>query len=85
LIVTEKDKPPIGGMGGCIHDWVRSRDPFHADAFPADLKHAALVQGERRSGWLALDAWGNPIGFVADGDEYPPKRSGHQVVVVVTG
>lgn len=64
-------KPPVGGLGGCIHDWERSLDPWHEEAFPDDLKHAAPRGGKRLTGWMALDAWGNPLMFLADGEPIP--------------
>jgi len=53
MIISETQKPPVGGMGGSIHDWERGTDPFND----------AVI------GWLALDFWGNVIGFCADGVE----------------
>lgn len=48
-------------------NWERGKDPWHSDAFPDDLKHAALNHGERKGGWYLLDHWKNEIGFVEDG------------------
>lgn len=59
-------KPPVGGMGGSIHDWERGKSPWHKDAFPPEFKSAAPEQEDRKEGWYALDAWGNTIGFVTD-------------------
>lgn len=67
-LVTPDKKPPVGGFGGSIHDWERSLDPWHVDAFPDRLKWAAIRSGARRNGWMALDAFGTQIAFVADGD-----------------
>jgi hypothetical protein len=72
--VDANTKPPVGGMGGSIWDWERSLDPWHKDAFkgvPVDEKQidAFANTGERQAGWMALDAVGNPLGFVADGTE----------------
>lgn len=64
-------KPPLGGLGGCIHDWERSLDPWHKDAFPDEFKHLAPKQGERAKGWMALDTWKNPVMFVPDGERVP--------------
>lgn len=44
----------------------RSKDPFHSDAFPAEFKHAG-TDGERREGWMLIDWYENPIGFIPDG------------------
>jgi hypothetical protein len=67
---------PLGGMGGSIHTWERSLDPWHNDAFkgvPIDEKQidAFANKGERKSGWMALDGCGNPLVFVPDGTEWP--------------
>jgi len=59
-------------MGGSVHSWERSLDPWHKDAFPTGLEQAG-TGGERRAGWDALDAYGNVIGFVADGEEIPDR------------
>lgn len=67
LTITENQPPPVGGMGGSIHSWERSVDPWHQDAFPEGFKHAGS-EGQRKSGWSGLDASGNEIAFVADGD-----------------
>lgn len=71
MIIGPDAKPPVGGMGGSIHDRERGLDPWHAQAFPAHLADLAPHQGERRGGWFALDYWKNEIGFVEDGTEYP--------------
>jgi len=70
MIVSADQKPPVGGMGGSIHDWERGLDPWHAQAFPAHLADRAPNQAERKGGWFALDYWKNEIGFIADGDAY---------------
>ena len=81
MMVDEKTPPPTGGMGGSIHSWERSKDPFHQDAFRGtgmtdeQLDNAIVIgkggisKGERKSGWMGLDWCGNPICFVADGTE----------------
>jgi hypothetical protein len=76
--VDKDTKPPVGGMGGSIHDWERSSDPWHKDAFkgvPVDEKQidAFANRGERKEGWMALDWCGNPLGFVPDGEEFENK------------
>lgn len=70
-IVTADTKPPVGGMGGSIHDWERSLDPWHRDAFPKEFKKDAPNQGVRRKGWMALDAYRNPLMFLPDGEQMP--------------
>jgi len=78
MIVDENTRLPVGGMGGTLHAWERSLDPFHVDAFAGtglteeQLDNAIggkVSKEERKSGWLGLDYWGNPICFVADGTE----------------
>ena len=61
-------------MGQSVHSWVRSVDPWHADAFPEQLKGVGTT-GERKAGWDAIDAYGNVIGFVADGEEIADRPS----------
>lgn len=68
MITSPNEKPPLGLMGGSVHDWERAKDPFHADAAPDEFK-SQFKQGERLSGWMALDWCGNAIGFVPDGTE----------------
>lgn len=68
IIINVAIKPPLGGMGGSIHDWEKSLDPFHKDAFPNEFKQVG-TDGERANGWMALDWCGNAIGFVSDGAE----------------
>jgi hypothetical protein len=70
MIVSETQAPPVGGMGGSIHSWERSLDPWHQDAFPDEFKVVG-TDGERKEGWLALDAVGNPLGFIPDGTLVP--------------
>lgn len=82
MIVSKDNKPPVGGMGGTVHDWERSSSPWHVDAFKGtgltdeQLDNAVCVgaakgveRGVRQEGWMALDYWGNPVGFVPDGTE----------------
>lgn len=72
MIVSESVKPPVGGMGGSIHDWERSEDPWHPDAAPEEFKSAfSQINGEkpRAWGWMALDWCGNCIAFIRDGTE----------------
>lgn len=57
-------KPPLPFYG---ERWVRAKDPWHRDAFPDNLKHAAPRKGKRKMGWMLEDYWENPIGFVPDG------------------
>lgn len=70
--VDKDNKPPVGGMGGSIHDWERSSDPWHVDAFKGIGGISAdewANKGKRADGWMALDWCGNSLGFVADGTE----------------
>ena len=51
-------------------EWERSSDPWHKSQFPNGLEWAAPNQSDSpKSGWMAVDNWGNQIGFVADGTE----------------
>ena len=68
MIVSEDNKPPVGGMGGSVHDWKRGLDPFHSSAFPDEFK-PLFSKGKRSSGWLGLDWVGNIIAWVPDGTE----------------
>ncbi len=70
IIISATTKPPMTGLGGVIHQWERGLSPWHRSAFPDDLKDYAPEQSEARvEGWFALDGWGNPIAFMADGTE----------------
>jgi hypothetical protein len=73
MIISETQKPPVGGMGGSVHDWERGLDPWHEEAFEGLPTPLGCTKGERKGGWFALDAYGNQIGFVADGEEYPDE------------
>jgi len=66
--IDQSNKPPIGGMGGSIHDWERGEDPWHKDAFPDEFKEQISTTGVRKKGWFALDWCGNIIGFEPDRD-----------------
>lgn len=62
-------KPPPHPFYG--DNWHRGLDPWHRDSFPAELADRAPNQSpERGSGWYLEDAFGNEIGYVADGTEY---------------
>lgn len=69
MIISETQKPPVGGWGGSINDWERGTDPFHEDAFPEEFKRIGF-KGTPRTGWLALDFWKNVIGFCPDGVDW---------------
>lgn len=73
IMITSKRKPPIGGMGGSIHDWERGESPWNHKSFPSELKDQAPEQGDSKEGWLSLDWCGNIIGFIADGTYYDKK------------
>lgn len=70
MIVGPNNKPPLGGMGGSIHDWERGTSPWHRNYFPSELADQAPEQDELVEGWYALDWCGNQIGFIADGENY---------------
>lgn len=74
MIVLASQKPPVGLMGGSVHDYERGKSPWHKDAFPDKHKHAAPEQGDRHDGWLALDWCGNVIGWYPDGTEIPDSK-----------
>lgn len=82
MIISKDKKPPVGGMGGSIHDWERGMSPWHVDAFRGtgltdkQLDGAICVgvaagveRGVRQEGWFALDGAGNQIAFLPDGYE----------------
>lgn len=72
-------------MGGSVHSWERGLDPWHIDAFPEDLQPQMkdrVATGKRKSGWYALDAWGNEIGFVADGTLWEEHRPSLEIQVI---
>lgn len=64
--VSKELRPPPHIYGDLYE---RSLDPWHKDAFPPELSHAAPSQGQRAEGWMAIDHIGNPIGFFPDGME----------------
>lgn len=69
LITSPTQKPIIKG-GLEPHDYERSRDPWHRDAFPDEFKDNAPEQAyPRKEGWMGIDYWGNPLIFVPDGTE----------------
>jgi hypothetical protein len=74
MLTNKHTKPPLGLMGGSVHDWERSKDPFHADAMPDEFK-SHFPNGKRREGWMALDAYGNAIGFIPDGTKFVTKSA----------
>ena len=69
MIVNETTPPPVDKFPGWVESFERSLDPWHEDAFPPEFKESG-TKGERRSGWMALDHWGNEVGFIPDGTEY---------------
>lgn len=78
IAVSADMPPPLECMAQCVHGFERSKDPWHADAFPEEFKHAAPRKGERKSGWMALDWCGNCIGFIADGTVFKTKNGEQQ-------
>jgi hypothetical protein len=64
---TSENQKPVGHFMSVV-EWDRSLDPWHADAFPDELKHAGTT-GERKAGWMGYDWCGNPIVFIPDGTE----------------
>lgn len=66
VYTSETQKPEREYMS--VDHWERSLDPWHTDAFPAELKHAG-TSGERKAGWMGCDWCGNPVMFIPDGTE----------------
>lgn len=65
-IVSASAPPPNRGTD----HWVRAKDPWHREAFPAQLRDQAPNQtNPRTSGWMSEDWCGNPESFVPDGTE----------------
>jgi hypothetical protein len=75
--------PPLPIGYGCAY-YERTEDPFHVDALPTDMPADTMVvaiggqfkDGPRQQGWMQIDWYENPIGFIADGEEFtgdPPK------------
>ena len=77
MIVSDTQKPPAHPFYG--DSWERGLDPWHEDAFPDEFKDQirAMAGGQqpRQSGWFLLDGYGNAIGFIQDGTEYPDMKS----------
>lgn len=65
--ITPKEKPPLSLMGGSIHDYERSIDPFSRECMPEEFQEY-FPKGAAAKGWLALDWCGNVIGFAQDGN-----------------
>ena len=63
--MIDANHPPEHDWNVLVFKWERGLDPWHADAFPSEFRHAGTT-GERRAGWLGLDWVGNAIIFVAD-------------------
>lgn len=74
MIVSAECKPPVGGMGGSVHDWERGTDPFARSSMPEEFQ-PLFEDKPAATGWYALDWCGNQIGFVADGYEWPDKEA----------
>jgi len=52
-----------------IAHWEPALAPWHVDAFPDEFKDQISNRGERRMGWMAIDTFGNPIGWVLNKPE----------------
>lgn len=65
--ITPNEKPPLGLMGGSVHDYERSIDPFSRECMPEEFQDQ-FPDVPASTGWLALDYWDNPIGFARDGN-----------------
>ena len=64
--ITPKEKPPLGLMGGSVHDYERGKDPFARECMPQEFQDR-FPNKPAATGWLALDWCGNVIGFAQDG------------------
>jgi len=65
--ITPKEKPPLGLLGGSVHDYERGKDPFSREFMPEEFQDR-FPKKPATNGWLALDYWGNIIGFAQDGN-----------------
>lgn len=65
-IITPKEKPPLGLMGGSVHDYERGKDPFARECMPPEFQDR-FPDKPAATGWLALDWCGNVIAFAQDG------------------
>lgn len=70
LVVSETEKPRLWPT--VVQEWERSLDPWHPDAFKGikgveETFRRNYEGGPRKSGWMAIDWCGNPIGFIPDG------------------
>lgn len=61
--VVSTERPPL--PHAC--EMHRGKSPWNRAAFPQELADQAPEQGEWVEGWYIEDAWGNEIGFIADG------------------
>jgi hypothetical protein len=66
-VITSKEKPPLGLLGGSVHDYERGKDPFARECMPEEFQ-ALFPDQPASTGWLALDWCGNVIGFARDGN-----------------
>ena len=64
-MIIDTVHPPDHDWNGLVFRWERDLDPWHADAFPDEFKHAG-TGGRRKAGWGGYDWAGNMIIFVAD-------------------
>ena len=66
-VVTPEEKPPLGLLGGSVHDYERGKDPFSRECMPVEFQDQFL-DVPASTGWLALDWCGNVIAFAQDGN-----------------
>jgi hypothetical protein len=64
--ISPNEKPPLGLLGGSVHDYERGIDPFSRECMPSEFQHH-FPDKPASTGWLALDWCGNIIGFAQDG------------------
>lgn len=76
IVIDHNTPPPSDRVSSVVHSFERGLDPWHKDAFPEEFKESAPNQGERQSGWLAIDWCGNVIGFFRDGTVFKGENNG---------
>lgn len=81
MMISESVKPPDVDY---VESWERSKDPWHADAFPAEFKANAPSKGVRSDGWIGVDHYGNSVAWIPDG-EFDPNREVSQILIISDG
>lgn len=69
VIVSAEIKPPPHPFYG--DSYSRGKDPFHSSCAPPEFADSEIWhKGEAVMGWFLLDAYGQEIGWVADGTRF---------------